>query len=25
MDQGIADGLKDFIARRESELPNTVS
>ena len=23
MDQGIADGLKDFIARRESELPNT--
>jgi trimethylamine--corrinoid protein Co-methyltransferase len=25
MEQGIADGLKDFIARRESELPNTVS
>jgi hypothetical protein len=25
MDQGIADGLKDFIARRESELPNNVS
>ena len=25
LDEGIAEGLKDFIARRESELPNTVS
>ena len=25
LDEGIAEGLKDFIARREVELPNTVS
>ena len=25
LDEAIADGLKDFIARREEELPNSVS
>jgi trimethylamine--corrinoid protein Co-methyltransferase len=25
LDEGIAEGLKDFIARREEQLPNNVS
>ena len=25
LDEGVAEGLRDFIARRESELPNNVS
>ena len=25
LDEGIAEGLRDFIARREEELPDTVS
>ena len=25
LEEGIAEGLKDFIARREAELPDTVS
>ena len=25
LDEGIAEGLRDFIARREEELPNSVS